>query len=103
NCFCSFSIFLLVGAISQSSSIHSELKEPRYFVATVVAAIFLLPIHLFVPLNSDNDLYQAMAVALVKGKGLPYIGSWDVNFPGIVYIHALGIALFGNTDVGFRI
>lgn len=33
---------------------------------------------------------------------LPYLGSWDVNFPGIVYIHWLSIALLGRSDLAFR-
>ncbi len=34
---------------------------------------------------------------------LPYLGSWDVNFPGIVYLHAVSIALLGRSDLAFRI
>jgi len=44
-----------------------------------------------------------MAWDLIKYGKLPYLGSWDHNFPGVVYIHAIGILLFGSSDTGFRI
>ncbi len=44
-----------------------------------------------------------MALEWVKYGRLPYLGSWDQNFPGIIPIHALGILLFGNSDLGFQL
>jgi hypothetical protein len=73
-----------------------------YVLLGLLAAAMLLPL-LLVPMNSDNDTYQSMAFAMDQGKGLPYIGSWDQNFPGIVFYHWLSIKLFGLSDVGFRI
>jgi hypothetical protein len=67
-----------------------------------ICAILLLK-HLLVPLNPDNDTYHAMAWQLYKYGELPYLGSWDQNFPGVVYIHWLSIAIFGNTALGFRV
>lgn len=69
---------------------------------SALTVVLVLPVLLF-PLNSDNDIYQSMAFAFVKGKGLPYLGSWDHNFPGIVAYHWLGIKLFGLSDLAFRI
>lgn len=43
-----------------------------------------------------------MGLALYRYHGVPYLGSWDHNFPGTVLIHALGIAVFGNSMLGFR-
>ncbi len=73
-----------------------------YVILGLLAAVMLLPL-LLVPLNSDNDTYQAMALAMDQGKGLPYVGSWDQNFPGIVFYHWLSIKLFGLSDLSFRI
>lgn len=73
-----------------------------YALLAVLAAGMLLPL-LLVPLNSDNDTYQAMALAMDRGRGLPYLGSWDQNFPGVVFYHWLSIKLFGLSDVAFRI
>ena len=47
-------------------------------------------------------IYQSMGLALYRYDGLPYIGSWDLNFPGIVILHAVAIAIFGNSMIGFR-
>jgi hypothetical protein len=69
--------------------------------AFAMSAILLLK-HLLLPLNPDNDTYHAMAWQLYKYGELPYLGSWDQNFPGVVYIHWLAITLFGNTALGFR-
>lgn len=33
----------------------------------------------------------------------PYIGSWDVNFPGIFIVHFLEQEIFGETIIGFRL
>ncbi len=64
--------------------------------AMVLGVIFLIPF------NSDLDLYHSMGLELTRGK-LPYLGSWDHNFPAIVYVHAVAIALFGKGYIGFRI
>jgi hypothetical protein len=79
-------------------------KRPAvlYVALGTSAALLLLPLLLF-PLSSDNDTYQAMAFAMHRGKGLPYLGSWDQNFPGVVLYHLISIKLFGASDIGFRI
>jgi Dolichyl-phosphate-mannose-protein mannosyltransferase len=64
--------------------------------AGILAVVFLIPF------NSDLDLYHSMGLELTRGH-LPYIGSWDNNFPGIIYFHALAILLFGKGYIGFRI
>src|SRR5580704_646395 len=64
--------------------------------AGILAVVFLIPF------NSDLDLHHTMGLALTQGH-LPYLGSWDNNFPGIVYFHALSILLFGKGYIGFRI
>jgi len=65
-------------------------------------ALLLLPAILLYQFNGDNDIYQAMGVVLYRYHGLPYLASWDHNFPGIVLLHALSIAWFGNSMLGFR-
>ena len=44
-----------------------------------------------------------MAKRLVIDGALPYVGSWDNNYPGILLFHSLSILLFGNSEIGFRI
>jgi len=54
------------------------------------------------PFNNDNALYAYMADLLLKGR-LPYIGSWDQNFPGIIAVHALQILIGGHSQLAFHI
>ena len=79
-----------------------KLKIEKYGIAAVAAAAIVLAVTLLLPLGFDNDLYESMGWALYAYHGLPYIGSWDHNFPGIVFIHWLSIALFSASDFGFR-
>jgi hypothetical protein len=70
-------------------------------IAVAGSAVILL-VTLLLPLGFDNDVYESMAWTLYAYHGLPYIASWDMNFPGIVFIHWLSIVLFGASDFGFR-
>ncbi|MFI5201887.1 MAG: glycosyltransferase family 39 protein, partial [Candidatus Kapaibacterium sp.] len=54
------------------------------------------------PFNNDNALYAYMADLALKGH-LPYVGSWDQNFPGIILIHALQILVSGHSQFAFHI
>jgi len=54
------------------------------------------------PFNNDNALYAYMADLALKGH-LPYIGSWDQNFPGIILIHAAQIIISGHSQLAFHI
>lgn len=80
-----------------------RLTDRHLLLGSVTISAILLLKHLLVPLNPDNDTYHAMAWQLYQYGELPYLGSWDQNFPGVVYIHWLSIALFGNTALGFRL
>ena len=44
-----------------------------------------------------------MGMVLCRYHGLPYLASWDHNFPGIDVVHALSILCFGNSALGFRL
>ena len=73
------------------------------FCVAVCGASIILLVTLLLPLGFDNDLYEAMGWTLYAYHGLPYIASWDHNFPGIVFVHWASIALFGASDFGFRL
>jgi hypothetical protein len=75
----------------------------RYLIAMLAGTLVLLSIDLFLPLSLDNEIYQSMAMDLFRFGRLPYLGSWDQNFPGIVYIHWLSIVIFGKSVLGFRV
>jgi Dolichyl-phosphate-mannose-protein mannosyltransferase len=66
----------------------------------ICAAIFCCT--LTYPFNNDNALYAYMADLALKGY-LPYLGSWDQNFPGIILIHAVQILVSGHSQLAFHI
>ncbi len=69
---------------------------------TLLACAAILSCTLTYPFNNDNALYAYMAELALNGH-LPYIGSWDQNFPAIVAVHAAQILLSGHSQVAFRI
>src|ERR1017187_1840168 len=78
-------------------------RETLPFVGAIIGAAIILLVTLLLPLGFDNDLYESMGWTLYAYHGLPYIASWDHNFPGIVFVHWTSIALFGASDFGFRL
>src|SRR5687768_4732197 len=79
---------------------HSLLSIERPYVWLLIALPLFVP-SLFVPMSSDNSIYQSMAYDLLQFGRMPYLGSWDQNFPGIVAIHAVVLAIFGGSDLAF--
>src|SRR5580704_12325465 len=78
-------------------------KETLAITLVMAGSAVILLVTLLLPLGFDNDLYESMGWALYAYHGLPYLGSWDHNFPGIVFVHWASIALFGASDFGFRL
>jgi hypothetical protein len=74
-----------------------------WLVLLLIATAALLSTELWLPLSNDNEIYQSMANELFRFHRLPYVGTWDQNFPAIVGIHWLSIALFGNSAFGFHL
>ncbi len=68
----------------------------------VALGIPMLALTITRPLGFDNAMYQTMALDILRYGRIPYIGTWDQNFPGIVYIHYLAILLFGSSDFSIR-
>lgn len=79
----------------------SELWTPRlYWTLGFCALIF--SVTLSYPFNNDNALYAYMADLTLHGH-MPYVGSWDQNFPAIVAVHALQIIVCGHSQLAFHI
>jgi hypothetical protein len=72
------------------------------FAFAMLAVLAILALTLTYPFNNDNALYAYMADLLLKG-GLPYLGSWDQNFPGILLVHAPQILILGRSQLAFHI
>lgn len=75
-------------------------ERPLLIALGISAA--LLTIVVASPLSVDNLIYQSMALDFLRHGKIPYLGSWDQNFPGIIPIHCLAIVLFGAQDISLR-
>jgi hypothetical protein len=71
-------------------------------IAFAISLAILLP-ELVAPFNHDSELYQSIGWLFARFGRIPYLGSWDQNFPGIFYLHAGTIALFGSSPFAFRV
>src|ERR1051325_630973 len=69
---------------------------------TLAFCALVFSVTLTYPFNNDNALYAYMADLALHGH-LPYIGSWDQNFPAIVAVHALQIIVSGHSQLAFHI
>jgi len=87
--------------------LHSKLtcqhESNRSLIAALAISFALFLLVLVEPLGADNAVLHSMALDLVRYGRLPYIGTWDNNFPGIVFLHAIGIRLLGESGISFRI
>ena len=80
-----------------------RIRISQEYRQVLLVALPILSLTLINPIGWDNAIYQSMAIDLVRYGKLPYVGSWDVNFPGIVLIHSACIVLFGTSDFAFRV
>jgi hypothetical protein len=78
------------------------LKTKLLLSFTLALCAIIFACTLTYPFNNDNALYAYMADLLIKGR-LPYIGSWDQNFPGIIAVHAVQILVSGHSQLAFHI
>ena len=76
--------------------------EKPLWVALGISAV-LLTIVLISPLGTDDLIYHSIALDFYRFGKIPYLGSWDQNFPGIIFIHYISILLFGESDISIRI
>ncbi|MDP4199439.1 MAG: glycosyltransferase family 39 protein [Bacteroidota bacterium] len=73
----------------------------RQFALSLILCGIIFSVTLTYPFNNDNALYAYMGDLLLHGH-LPYIGSWDQNYPGIVLIHAFQIVTSGHSQLAFH-
>jgi hypothetical protein len=82
-------------------------KERSLFLGWVLAIIAVAVIlsrlpEFFVPINRDSGLFAYAGWRVLHGAH-PYIDFWDNKLPGVFYLNALGMGLFGATTTGLVI
>ncbi len=85
----------------ESSSVKTSVWQEREWWFAIAGCAVILVINLVRPLNWDNALYQSIAWQWLKFGRIPYVGTFDQNFPGIFYFHGISWLLFGNSEIGF--
>lgn len=70
--------------------------------AGLLLGIILISPRLLFPLQMDQYFHHYLGWRLAEGE-LPYLGSYDQNFPGGSIIHAVCILIFGNSSLGFAV
>lgn len=82
--------------------IDSAQIKPRPATALVLAtcAVALAPT-LAYRVGVDQGVFAYMGDALLHGKW-PYIATWEADYPGLVFLQAFEIFLFGKSIVMFR-
>ena len=84
--------------------IQAQQSEVGFWrLATIFLAILTIPQVFFYPLSSDTAGLQWVALRLVQHGQLPYVGTWEPNFPGTLVFHIPAVLLFGNSEIGFRV
>jgi|GEM_PF-3581611 len=76
-------------------------NDPWLWIVILVSAA-ILSVLFIEPFSFDNAIYTSMASDLLRQGRIPYIGSFDQNFPGIILVHVLVITLFGPSVFGLR-
>jgi len=74
----------------------------RYFWAALLLGGFFLSLTLWFRLTMDQAVFHYVAWVWQKYHLPPYIGAWDLSFPGIFLIHRLVLLVFGKSTFGFR-
>jgi hypothetical protein len=75
--------------------------DPVWLFALAASLLVSWPM-LFWGLGRDQGNLGYMGWMLTRGR-LPYMLTWDSNFPGVFLIHALQIMLLGTSALAFRV
>src|SRR5437868_325631 len=74
---------------------------PLRVIGWLVGTIIIAPRLVFV-MQMDQSFHHYLGWMVTKG-GLPYVDSFDQNWPAGAYIYALAITLFGTSSFGYAI
>jgi hypothetical protein len=73
-----------------------------YAIVGIALAVLIIAPRLLFPLQMDQYFHHYLGWRLAEGE-LPYLGSYDQNFPGGAILHAVCILIFGQTSLGFAL
>lgn len=73
----------------------------RHTVLVLLGCLLILLPTLSFRLGVDQGVFAYMSAALLNGRW-PYVGTWENDFPGIIFLQALQMKLMGPSIVAFR-
>ncbi len=80
----------------QQFSISPKIPWPYLLMGLVLLLVFFIRLRLLAtPLERDEGEYAYMGQLLLQGI-LPYIEAYNMKFPGIYFIYAIVLAIFGE-------
>ncbi len=79
---------------------ESSVSIPTRLACWLLPAALLTPM-IFFPLTRDSGIFAYVGGTILDG-GLPYRDVFDQKGPGIHYVYALAMAVFGRSDWGVR-
>ena len=79
------------------------LLRDRFFWLSLACAGLVLSFTLWLPLGPDAGMLGYCSWIWDKYHEPPYVGCNTENFPGIFLVHLLGLKLFGESVIGFRL
>jgi hypothetical protein len=82
--------------------LKSWLRANAFLLIGCLLGILLIVPRLLFPLQMDQYFHHYLGWRLAEGQ-LPYLGSYDQNFPGGAILHALCILIFGSSSLGFAV
>lgn len=77
--------------------------ERQVLLAVLGISALCLSLVAIEPLGVDNAVLHSIGKDWALYGRVPYIGSWDNNFPGIMILHALEIYFLGTSAIAFRL
>ncbi|MFI5201531.1 MAG: ArnT family glycosyltransferase, partial [Candidatus Kapaibacterium sp.] len=89
--------------LSVPHSGYSRFFQDRSLWVVIAVSSLVLSLLFIEPFSFDNAIYTSIASDLLRQGRILYLGSFDHNFPGIILVHVLAIALFGPSDLGLRL
>lgn len=74
---------------------------PKVWIAIALCVLALAPTLAF-RIAVDQGVFAYMGWRLLEGDW-PYLETWESDFPGMVYLHALELLVFGKSIMAFRV
>jgi 4-amino-4-deoxy-L-arabinose transferase-like glycosyltransferase len=91
-----------MSVISASTPSRTSVWQEREWWLAIGGSVLILAVNLLRPLHYDNALFQSIGWQWVRYGRKLYVGTFDQNFPGVLYFHAISCILFGTSEIGFR-